>query len=139
MAEKSISQLDTAPSANVGDLFVLSAPDQSSASGYKTYKLSLAALADFVATNIVFTGMQTTAKSIIGAVNELRGVILTGTLTAGSTTLTLQDVAITANSTFDIYTDTYGVNPVDVVASVGEVVLTFPAQSAAVGVKVRVS
>lgn len=136
MADKSISQLDTAPSANIGDLFVIAAPDQSSASGFKSYKIPLSVLAAFAVEDIVYTGLETTAQSIVGAINEIYGVVLTGTLTAGNTTLTLQNAAITTNSTVDIYTDTFGVNPTDVTLSSGSITLTFESQATDVAVKV---
>ena len=63
---------------------------------------------------------------------------VTGTLTAGSTTVTLSNAAITTSSTLDIYTDVYGVNPTDVSVSSGSVTLTFEAQASNIGVKVRV-
>ena len=64
---------------------------------------------------------------------------ITGTLTAGNTTLTLSDAAITTNSTIDVYTDTFGVNPTNVAVATGSVTLTFTAQASNLGVKVRVS
>lgn len=63
---------------------------------------------------------------------------VTGTLSAGSTSLTLQDASITTSSTLDFYTDTFGVNPTNAVVTTGQVVLTFEAQQAAVNVKVRI-
>ena len=66
-------------------------------------------------------------------------VDVTGTLTAGSTSVTLSNAAITTSSTLDFYTDTYGVNPTAVTVSTGSVVLTFEEQASDVGVKVRVS
>ena len=66
------------------------------------------------------------------------GVWLTGTLTAGSTILILSDVAITSGSSFDFYTDVYGVNPSDVTVGTGTITLTFPAQASDISVKVRV-
>lgn len=63
---------------------------------------------------------------------------VTGTLTAGSTSVTLSNAAITTSSTLDIYTDVYGVNPTDVSVSSGNVTLTFEAQDSNIGVKVRV-
>lgn len=66
------------------------------------------------------------------------GITLTGTLATGSTSLTLSNSLITANSTVDVYTSTWGVNPASVVVSAGKVVLTFEAQSAALNVKVEV-
>lgn len=64
---------------------------------------------------------------------------VTGTLTAGNTSITLLDASISSSSTIDIYTDTFGVNPTNVVVSAGSVVLTFEAQQSNVGVKVRIS
>ena len=63
---------------------------------------------------------------------------VTGTLTAGSTSLTLSDASITTSSTLDFYTDVYGVNPTGVAVSTGSVTLTFEAQLSDVAVKVRV-
>lgn len=64
---------------------------------------------------------------------------VTGTLTAGSTSITLSDASISSSSTVDIYTDVFGVNPTNVVVSAGSVALTFEAQQSNIGVKVRIS
>lgn len=64
---------------------------------------------------------------------------VTGTLTAGSTSLTLSDASITATSTIDIYTDVFGVQPTNAVVTSGQIVLTFLAQNSDLSVKVRVS
>ena len=64
---------------------------------------------------------------------------LTGTLTAGQTSITLSDVSIATTSTIDYYTDHYGVNPVGVIVSTGSVTLTFETQDVDISVKVRVS
>ena len=64
--------------------------------------------------------------------------LLTGTLSAGSTTLTLQNAAITINSVYDIYTDQWGVNPTDVVVTAGKITMTFEKQNASLGVRVEV-
>ena len=63
---------------------------------------------------------------------------VTGTLTAGSTSITLSNVAITTNSTIEVF------NSLDVPynsksVSSGSVTLTFDAQQSDMGVKVRVS
>ena len=63
---------------------------------------------------------------------------ITGTLTAGSTSLVLSNAAITTDSTIDIYTDKWGVNPTDVTVVTGKLTLTFDAQDSALGVKVEV-
>lgn len=64
---------------------------------------------------------------------------LIGTLTAGSTSLTIQHSLITTTTTIEIYTDTFGVNPTNAVVTTGQIVLTFNAQANDVGVMVRVS
>lgn len=64
---------------------------------------------------------------------------VTGTLTAGQTSITLQDASIDTTSTLDFYTDTFGVNPTAVSVSTGSVTLTFEAQASNLGVKVRVT
>ena len=60
----------------------------------------------------------------------------TVTLTAGNTSVTISDIAITADSIFDIYTDTFGVNPTAANVSTGSLTLTFEEQAADVIVKV---
>lgn len=64
---------------------------------------------------------------------------LTATLTAGSTSLTIQHDVITTTTTIEIYTDTFGVNPTNVVVTTGQIMLTFNARASDVGVMVRVS
>lgn len=64
---------------------------------------------------------------------------VTGTLSVGSTSITLSNSSITTSSTIDVYTDKFGVNPTNMTVSTGKIVLTFKAQSSAVNVKVRVS
>lgn len=64
---------------------------------------------------------------------------LIGTLTAGSTSLTISSELLTTDSTIDIYTSTFGVNPTNVVLSTGSVTLTFESQQSDLSVKVRVS
>jgi len=65
------------------------------------------------------------------------GFVVTGTLATGETSLSLYDDKITANSTVDIYTSVYGVNPTGVVVGTGAISLTFDTQETDVNVKVR--
>lgn len=76
---------------------------------------------------------------IASAIRGVPYVELTDTLVAGQTTVTLQDTSITNTSTIDCYTDTFGVNPTNVVVTTGQIVLTFEEQANDLGVKVRVS
>lgn len=63
---------------------------------------------------------------------------LTGTLTAGETTLIISDDSITEDSMIDIYTNVFGVNPSEVTVENGSITLVFDAQETDLGVKVRV-
>ncbi len=65
-------------------------------------------------------------------------VEVSGTLTAGQTSVTLSDVAITASSTIDIYTDG-DVDYVSATPGTGSITITFEEQQTDLGVKVRVS
>lgn len=60
-----------------------------------------------------------------------------GTLTAGSTSLTLSDTSIIQDMTFDVYTNIFGVNPIGVTISEGSITLTFEEQQNDLLVKVR--
>lgn len=61
--------------------------------------------------------------------------ILTSTLSAGSTSLTFSNEAITTTAMYDVYADKYGLTPTDITITTGQAVLTFEAQSADVSVK----
>lgn len=73
-------------------------------------------------------------------ISELVGSTLTGTLSAGETTISFTDPVITQESMIDIYTDVYGVNPtmVDYAQENATLTLTFDAQKMDLGVKMRV-
>lgn len=138
MATTSISQLDSATSVSNNDLFETAVPDSGSASGYASKKHSMAVIANHVASDVNYPALLTTAKTLVAALNEVGGKMLTGTLVAGNTSLVLSDAAITTSSMIDIYTDTYGMNPSAVTVVTGSITLTFDAQAADVAVKVRV-
>ena len=61
--------------------------------------------------------------------------ILTSTLSAGSTSLTFSNAAITTTAMYDVYADKYGLTPTDITVTTGQAVLTFEAQSSNVSVK----
>lgn len=123
-----------------GALFPAVEPDLQSPSGYVNVKYSASEIGDGIAQLLYPLRLNTTNKSIFGAINELAagGVILTGTLNTGSTSITLSDAAIDANSSFDFYTSIYGVNPTAVTVTTGAITLTFEQQAADMGVKVVV-
>lgn len=70
MATKSISQLDTAVAVSNDDLFETAVPDSGSATGYSSKKHSMAVIADHAANTVVYPTLQTTAKTLVGAINE---------------------------------------------------------------------
>lgn len=64
---------------------------------------------------------------------------ISGTLTAGQTTLTLLDERLTTSSFIDgIYCDQYGVAPKTVTLASGSITMTFKSYANNIGVKVRV-
>lgn len=71
MATKSISQLDTAESLALGDLFETAIPDQNSATGYTSRKTSLTNIAEFTQSTAANNSLETTAKTVVGAINEV--------------------------------------------------------------------
>lgn len=128
-----ISEMTTAPSLTESDLLEIAQPSAGSVGGYATFKTTLNAIAIKILTGITFNAFGN--KTVVDAVV---GTVLTDTLEAGETTLTFTDNAITISSTFDFYTDTFGVNPTAVSVSAGSITLTFEEQSSDVEVKVVV-
>lgn len=135
-----ISEL-TSTTFDPGSLLPMAIPDENAATGYTNGQETLAAVGEGIVSSVAYTTspLKTTNKTIIGAINEVRGEILTGTLLAGATSITLSDASIDSDSTIDIYTSVYGVSPTAVTVATGSVTLTFDAQGADLGVKVVIS
>lgn len=134
--DRSLSQLDPTLVIPTGSLLLVSVEDQQSASGYSSRKISSENVGNQLLTAYNYNTLNTTAKNPIGAINELKGKELTSTLTAGQTTVTFSDAAITTSSTIDIYVDKYGISPEDVTVTAGQVQIVFEAQSSNLGIKV---
>lgn len=134
--DRSLSQLDPTLVIPTGSLLLVSVEDQQSASGYSSRKISSENVGNQLLTAYNYNTLNTTAKNPIGAINELKGKELTSTLTAGQTTVTFSDAAITTSSTIDIYVDKYGISPEDVTVTAGQVQIIFEAQSSDLGIKV---
>jgi len=101
-------------------------------------KVSAEDIGDFVNTSQTYSGLdRTTAKSVVGAINEVAGKKLPATLTAGSTSLTFTDSAITADSLISVYTEG-GLLYNSITTAVGSVVLTFDEQATDVAVAIIV-
>lgn len=143
MAEttKKFSELGSAASLDGEDIFAISQSDGSS--GYGSVKTTLLAIATKILKGLNFTSdLITTDKTIIGAINEAAAkpwTDVTGTLSAGETTLTLSDAAITTDSKVEYFTSVFGVEPTAAVVTTGQIVLTFEARQSNLGVTVRVS
>ena len=134
--DKSISELDATQTLPIGSLFLVSLEDLQSATGYESYKVASNTVANQIMTSYTFSGLNTTTKNIVGSINEVKGTEITGTLTAGNTSITLQNAAITTTSTIDIYTDVFGISPESVSVATGEITITFEEQASDLGVKV---
>ena len=92
--------------------------------------------------NTTTEGFITDALATKELNNKLSNVFkakVTGTLTAGTTSITLTNSAITTNSRFDFYTSIYGVSPTNVTVASGSITLKFDAQKTDMTVEVRVS
>lgn len=68
----------------------------------------------------------------------IMGITLVGTLTAGSTSITLSDASITANSHIEVWAENGNVNYTNISSTTGSVTITFLAQSSNMTVEVRV-
>lgn len=82
--------------------------------------------------------VKTTAQDIADLGGGSGFTIVTGTLTAGSTSLVLQDASITTSSLILYGSEVMGVYPTNMVASTGSLTLTFEAQQASIGIAVIV-
>lgn len=71
MATKSISQLDSAVSLALGDLFEIAEPDVQSQTGYASKKISMSQAATYVQENVSNANLNTTDKTLVGAINEV--------------------------------------------------------------------
>ena len=132
-----LSDMTEALAFTITDLLYLGMTDAGSDTGYASRKLAASTMAtalmgDF-SLPLLFT--KTTAKTAAGAINEIAGTTLSGTLTAGSASITLSDASITASSMIDVYTDT-GIGYESITAATGSVTITFEEQAADMGVKV---
>ena len=176
VTEKAFSSLDSASQLDNTDIVAVS---KVSGSSWISAKATLSALALKIATAFNFSSdLQTTSKTLTGAINEIAQggggggttVIanpsgtatddltkvqigstiydipgggssytdVTGTLTAGSTSITLSDTAITTSSTIEVFDD-LDVPYNSKTLSTGSITLTFDAQQSNMSVKVRVS
>lgn len=135
-----ISDLTTVSAISDADLMELSAVNPASDTGYSSMKMPITALASKLLGGTQYAAdLQTAAKTIFGAINELAGIVLSGTLTAGQTSITFTNAAITASSTLaNLWINVFGVYPTNIVITDGSITLTFESQVSDIGVKVRI-
>lgn len=134
MANKRITDLD-AGSVNQHSWF-----EQADTENDKSEKVSADDIADYVGMSANFSSLDTTAKGLVGAVNEINtktGKVLTAKLDAGVTSITISDASITADSMILPYFEPE-VMYNSLTPSVGSVVLTFDAQEVDVNIKLEV-
>ena len=135
--DKSLSQLDATTTIPTGTLFFVSIEDLQAASGYSSRKIASENVVSQILTAYSLNALNTTAKNIVGAVNELNGTKLTGTLTAGSTSITFSDASITSTSLIEVYNDA-GIGWESITATTGSVTITFEEQASDLAVEVIV-
>ena len=145
---KEISQLTTAEQITANDLLETAIPNAMTQSGYISRSHTLGTIATFFMSTVQFTSsLLTTAKTIIGAINELHQkssyTELTGSLTVGSTTVVFTDNSIVDGITVQPFVDEAFTGVVPTAQATDgtnhTLTLTFPAQESAMPVKVRIS
>ena len=109
-----------------------------SATGKVSRKSTMQTLGELLNRFVLYTQLNTTAKSIVGAINEVRGTKLSSTLTAGQTSLTFSDASITTTSEIAVST-TNGIWYSSITVSTGSAVLTFPEQASDITVILRIN
>ncbi len=132
-----ISELPSVLTLDINDVAAFVSKDNQNVD--QTMKVKVSEVATKIVNNIEYGSLNTSDKKVLGAINEVRGTYVTGTLTAGSTSITLSDASITPTSTIDIYVSVFGIQPTNAVVSTGSITLTFLAQASDISVKVRVS
>ena len=132
-----ISELPSVLTLDINDVAAFVSKDNQNVD--QTMKVKVSVVATKIVNNIEYGSLNTSDKKVLGAINEVRGNYVTGTLTAGSTSITLSDASITPTSTIDIYVSVFGIQPTNAVVSTGSITLTFLAQASDIAVKVRVS
>jgi len=121
------------------DLFALAREDITSETGYRSKVARVDALAKKVVNETDYSQLQTTDKKIIGAINEVRGTYVTGTLTAGQTSITLSDASITSSSFIQVFAGNGNINYTSISSTTGSVTIGFLAQASDMTVVARIS
>lgn len=135
MPDIKISELTLASSLSANDVLPIV---QELNGNLTTMKANFTQVGKELNNKIQYTSdLKTTSKTVLGAINETAGVWVSGTLTAGQTSITLLSDSILSTSNIDVYTEPY-IFFTGISTAVGSVTITFPVQSSDVTVKVRV-
>lgn len=142
MAEQDmkISDLTTVSEVAASDLALATIADPNNEGSYLSRKITFGNLATSILNVFSFPLLitKTTAKTIIGALNEITFKEISATLLAGTTTVTVSDALITSSSMIDVWVDSSTpISYESIEATTGSVTITFEAQSADLPVKVR--
>ena len=134
-----LSDMNTATALDANALLYVGDPDAGSDTGYYSKKITASNAGTSLLSTLNFPLLfpNTTAKNAAGAIAEVAGVKLTGTLLAGATSITLSDASITATSLIDVYNDA-GIGWESITSATGSVTITFEAQLADMAVEVIV-
>ena len=148
MAAVSISEMNGASEVARTDLFEMAAVNAQSSSGYSSYKQALGDIADAINGDFTFSDLDTTDKTIVGAINEIAAggggggssyVDFSAVLPAGSTQVTITDADITVDGDYEVLTDVFGIDPVDVYIQEGSAIITFDSYGTDLNIKLRKS
>lgn len=139
--DKKISDLTSVSDVAASDLSLATIADPNDLGKFMSRKITNGDLAESFLNDFEFSLLltKTANKSIIGALNEIGFKTLTGTLTSGSTTVTISDGSILETSMIDVWADSE--TPVSFescVVSTGTLTLTFEARDTDLPLKVRV-
>ena len=139
-----LSNLTAAADLPAGTLFYVAVENQQSETGYDSLKITSEMVGSKLLSTYNFPALfDTTAKNAAGAINELAArptpTIVTGTLAAHTTSITISNAAILDNSVIQIFTDPL----VPVLSAVvpsggGSITITFDEQSTSVGITLLV-
>ena len=125
------------------DLFALAREDITSETGYRSKVARVDAMAKKVVNETDYSQLQTIDKKIIGAINEVNTkaskVDITGTLTAGQTSITLSDASIISSSFIQVFAGNGNINYTSISSTMGSVTIGFLAQASDMTVTVRIS
>lgn len=102
-------------------------------------KADLGLIGGYLATEQTHSGLNTTNKNIVGAINEVKGVELIGTIKAYESTTVLYSDKIKSNSKIRVFFETYGMAAKDVKATPGQAVVKIDPQEEDVRILVQVT